>query len=96
MTYLEKFIEVFGYEPSRDLCNTMDCKTVGCSDCRYNGKSWGDEYMENNAGCLNELNKALDRMNKANLPLDAMNTSYLGFIAEYLAVIADRLSKEGE
>ena len=44
MTYLEKFIEVFGYEPSRDLCNTMDCITVGCSECKYDGKGWGAEY----------------------------------------------------
>ena len=46
MTLYEKFIEVFGYEPSRDLCNTMDCKLVECSNCRYYGKSWNSEYEE--------------------------------------------------
>lgn len=52
MTYKEKFVEVFGYEPDTDklegVCDMFDCTEARCAECKYGHMKWhwGDEYRE--------------------------------------------------
>ena len=39
MTNAEKFTEVFGFKPNRNLCympDEVDCPNVDCDKCKYN------------------------------------------------------------
>ena len=52
MTYKEKFVEVFGYEPDTDNletpCDMFDCTGARCAECKYGHMKWhwDDEYRE--------------------------------------------------
>lgn len=52
MTYKEKFVEVFGYEPDTDKlespCDMFNCIGVRCNECKYGHMKWhwDDEYRE--------------------------------------------------
>lgn len=48
MTNAEKYKEVFGFEPEREICPTAYCKNcpVDGQDCGKDYKWWDEEYKE--------------------------------------------------
>ena len=52
MTFADKFKEVFGYEPNKDifLCDVINCRSSsrkdGCIGCPFKHNNWDDPYVK--------------------------------------------------
>ena len=52
ITFAEKFKEVFGYEPNKDifLCDVINCSSNsrrdGCMGCPFKHNNWDDPYVK--------------------------------------------------
>ena len=52
ITFAEKFKEVFGYEPNKDifLCDVINCSSSsrrdGCIGCPFKHNNWDDPYVK--------------------------------------------------